>query len=257
MFEWLEQEISAIKTPGFHSVDGPVDEKLREAIVASPLQLPFSYRQFVLKFGNARLYRNTENNSYRVGVFASPKASVLKDGTTIYHLGFHDGASVYIKPSFDAAAVPIFEYEEDEEKVATSFDEWLKESCIDARKSYNSKAWAQILNGPKPFTPEENEIIKTRQLIHWKVLGVDVKGDHIFEVMNQGQQSLPAITVGIRSKDGRLNGAVRLNTSRIGPGQKEILHVNCYKELISPEQVEAFALPDPKPEDRSYYWEFK
>jgi hypothetical protein len=45
--------------------------------------------------------------------------------------------------------------------------------------------------------------------------------------------------------------------SHIGPGQKAVLHTDCYKTLISPELVEVFALPEPKPEDRCYYWEFK
>jgi hypothetical protein len=28
------------------------------------------------------------------------------------------------------------------------------------------------------------------------------------------------------------------------------------QELISPQEIEIFGLPDPKPEDRDYYWEF-
>ena len=96
MFEWLEQEILAIKTPRFHVVDGPAAAKLREAILQSNLPLPPSYREFVVKFGNAKLYRMAGSDSYRIGVFAGPREATLADGTRIYHLGFHDGASVYV-----------------------------------------------------------------------------------------------------------------------------------------------------------------
>jgi hypothetical protein len=257
MFEWLEHEISVIKTPGFHSVDGPADAKLREAVTASPLRLPLSYQQFVLKFGNAKLYRRSRNG-YRIGVFAGPREATLNDGTRVYHLGFHDGASVYVKPSSGTARFPIFEFEENfEEKVAGGFDEWLTASCTKARNDYDRKGWGEILRGPRPFTAKEREMMEARRLIRWKVLGIDGDGNHMLEIINEGSHSLPALTVGVRSKDGRLNGAVRLVISHIGPGQKAVLHTDCYKTLISPELVEVFALPEPKPEDRCYYWEFK
>jgi len=113
MFEWLEHEISTIKTIGFHVVDGPADAQLREAVTSSSFSVPSSYRQFVLKFGNAKLYKNFERNSYRIGIFASPRQSVLTNGTPIYRLGFHDGASVYVKPPFDdPERLPIFEFED-------------------------------------------------------------------------------------------------------------------------------------------------
>jgi hypothetical protein len=258
MFEWLEREISEIKTPRFHLIEGPTEVKLKEAVLKSDLRLPPSYREFVLKFGNAKLYRRAQNDSYRIGVFAGPREGTLSDGTNVYHLGFHDGASVYVKPSFESTELPIFEFEEDsEEQVAENFEEWLMESCTRARNAYGKETWAEILSGPKPFTLEEREIIDARRLIRWRVLGIDPGGDHIFEVTNTGRRALPALTVGVRSKNGRLNGAVRLNISHVGPGQTDLLRASCYKDLIPAEEIEIFALPDPKPEDRAQYWEFE
>ena len=51
---------------------------------------------------------------------------------------------------------------------------------------------------------------------------------------NTSSRTLPVLTVGIRSKDGRLNGAALLRIGHIGPGQTDILHKSCYKGL-SPE----------------------
>src|ERR1051326_4248681 len=130
MFEWLEQEISAIKTPRFHVVDGPADAKLRQAVSESRVAMPSAYKEFVLKFGNAKLYRDFQSDSYRLGVFAGPREAMLDDGTRIYHIGFHDGASVYVKCLSNSALAPIFEFEAgSEEEVAGNFEEWLSESC--------------------------------------------------------------------------------------------------------------------------------
>lgn len=257
MFEWLKHEISVIKTPRFHLVDGPADKRMREAINASSIRLPGSYREFVLNFGNARLYR-IRRNSYQIGVFGAPRTAVLDDGTQIYHIGFHDGASVYVKESSDLKDGPIFEFEEDsEERVADSFERWLTASCAKIKDGYTKKQWEDIVRGPKPFTAKEVEILNARRSIRWTKLGIDAEGNHIFEVVNQGRYTLPALTVGVRSKDRRLNGAIRLSIGHIGPGQKDIVHADCYKDLVSPQDVEVFDLPDPKPEDRDFYWEFR
>jgi hypothetical protein len=253
MFEWLEEEISAIKTHRFHVVEGPIGQDLE---IRSSLPLPSSYREFILRFGNAKLYRNARNNSYRIGVFASPREEVLNDGTHIYQIGFHDGAKVYIKPRSNPTQFPISEFEEDWEEVANDFEEWLVASCSLARSKYGDDKWADIVRGPKPFTPEEEEIIEARRSIHWRQSGVDADGNHIFEVKNAGSRALPALTVGVRSRNRRLNGAVRLDIRHVGPGQTEVLHVNCYRGLVMPSEIEVFALPDPRPEDRESYYEF-
>lgn len=257
MFEWLEQEISRIKTPRFHVVDGPADPKLREAVIGSDLPMPPTYKEFVLKFGNAKLYRNARNNNYQIGIFAGPREAVLKNGTHIYHIGFHDGASVYLKRPSNSGLFPVFEFESDlEEEAAPSFDDWLSASCAIARNKYGKAKWAEILRGPKPFNGEERGIVEARRLMRWRVLGIDADGNHVFEVSNDGRRTLSALTVGVRSKDGRLNGAIRLDVRKLNPGQTALLHANCYTDLVAAQDVEVFPLPDPKPEDRDYYWEF-
>lgn len=258
MFEWLEREISTIKTPRFHVVDGPPDAKLRAAVIQSNLPIPSSYKEFILKFGNAKLYRRAQNDSYRLGVLAAPKEEALSDGTCIYQIGFHDGARVYVKPATDLAEFPIFEFELDsKEKVADDFDEWLMASCAHARSAYGKEKWAEIMRGPEPFSPDEEEVVEARRQIRWRVLGIDPVGNHVFEVTNAGSRRLPALTVGVRSRNGRLNGAIRLKIGHIGPGETAVLHRECYKDLMPPHEIEAFALPDPRPEDRDRYGEFE
>jgi hypothetical protein len=256
MFEWLEREIAAIKTPRFHLVDGPADAKLHEAVIQSNARLPRSYKKFVLKFGNARLYRRAGNDIYQVGVFGGPREVMLTEGKRIYHIGLNDGASVHVKPVSKSAKRPIFEFESgSEDRVADDFEDWLSASCAHARKSFGREKWEEILRGPEPFTPLEQEIIETRRQIHWRVLGIDEDGNHVFEVSNAGKRTLDVLTVGVHSKDRRLNGAVRLKIGHIGPGQTAVLHRDCYKDLMPSHELEAFALPDPRPEDREAYHE--
>ena len=255
MFEWLENEIAEVKTPRFHVIDGPAGPEFKDIILNSKLPLPSSYREFVLKFGNAKLYRNSREG-YAVVVFAGPREAVLKHVGAIYYIGFHDSASVYVKSCFNEGLVPVFEFEMDEEKAWDGFEEWLFESCRQARM-VSGKRWKEILRGPKPFSEEEKELIETRRGIKWRVVGIDEQGNHVFEVKNLGNRSLHSLTIGVRSTDRVLNGAVRLDVGRVGPGKTELLHADCYKSFRQPEKVEAFPLPDPEPEDREFYYEFK
>ena len=257
MFEWLEKEISAVKTPRFHLVTGPAETTSEGVAVHSDLQLPECYREFILRFGNARLYHKANNNSYLIGVFADPKKGTSEDGNPIYDIGFHDGARVCMKPIPDRHEFAILEVELGvEEFVAKDFKEWLITSCTEARSSYGTEEWERILRGPEPFTPQEEDVIEARRRIRWRVLGVDRSGDHIFEITNCSSRLLPMLTVGLRSKNGRLNGEIRLNIGSIRPGQTAELRVGCYKGVMSPHEIEAFALPDPNPEDRARYGEF-
>jgi hypothetical protein len=43
----------------------------------------------------------------------------------------------------------------------------------------------------------------------------------------------------------------------IRPGGTAVVAKETYKDLIAPEEVEAYALPDPEPEERDRYWEFR
>jgi len=96
-----------------------------------------------------------------------------------------------------------------------------------------------------------------RQEIRWQVLGVDQEGDHIFEITNASNRTLPVFTLGVRSKDGRLNGARVLDIACVHPGETATLHVDCYKGLVSPNEIEIFDLPNPGPEERQYFDELR
>ena len=254
MFEGLELEIASIKTPRFHVVDRCIDATQCQRPIESGDALPISYRSFSVQFGNAKLYRRSRNNSYQVGVFASPRIISRSAGTQVYQLGFHDGAIVYAKNDLVDKEQCIYEYESGlDMKVADDFAQWLADSCADARSNYDPQKWEEILRGPDAFSPEELRMIAARRFFSWEVLGIASNGDHILKVVNAGNGVLPVLTVGVRSKNGRLNGAISLKTGHIAPGNVEILHAAVYKGLLPVAEVELYDLPDPQPEDREFY----
>src|SRR5438067_1842284 len=98
MFDWLEKEIAEIKTRKFHIVDGPADDTLRQAVESCDLPLPRSYLEFVLRFGNTKLYR--EGSGYKVGVLGSPREERYTEGGEIfYRIGHYDSNYAYFKDS--------------------------------------------------------------------------------------------------------------------------------------------------------------
>jgi len=257
MFEWLEQELSEVRTPRFHLVEGPAEPHFREAVIGSHLPISPSYKEFVLKFGNTKLYRRAKNDSYRIGIFSGPNVEVHKNALEMFQIGFHDGAKVYLQSSSVLPESPVFERElESFEKVADSFEVWLQSSCLRARKSYGKEKWDEILRGPAAFNAQEIAIVNARNRISWRILGVDARGNHIFQVTNASALTLPALTVGVRSKDGRLNGTILLPIDHVPPGHTVEIHADCYKDFVKPEELEIISLPEPRPEDRDRYHEF-
>ena len=83
-----------------------------------------------------------------------------------------------------------------------------------------------------------------------------------FEIYNGSKMILPYLSFGIRGKlrppkNGPFEGGAFLPVASIFPGETAIIEKGCYKELIAPNDTEIFELPEPGPEDRDQYWEFK
>lgn len=110
MFAWLTQEIASINTRKFYVVDGPASEELRQAVERSDLAVPPSYKQFVLEFGNAALYRS--GSQYLVQVFAAPREVVTDDNEVLLYFGRTDRSLAYFKESrlVANAESPVFEW---------------------------------------------------------------------------------------------------------------------------------------------------
>jgi hypothetical protein len=257
MFEWLEAEILKIRTPGFHQVDGPVaDPALRDLIDRSGDFVPASYKEFILKFGTARLYRSPRSGSYAVTVYRSPVEMQPDGETSRICLGNHDGATVFVESSGRAGDQAVHEAEGDiVDEVADTFEQWLRDACALAKSCYTEAEWAGILAGPRPFDDRETAVIEARRRILWTPAGLDGEGNHLIAITNNSNLTLPVYTLGVRTRDRRLNGAVFLKIGHIGPGESGQVTAGCYKEFITAEETVIFDLPEPLPETREQYRE--
>ncbi len=260
MFEWLDHELAEIRTRRFHVVDGPASAALREAVQTSALPAPPSYVAFVLRFGNAKLYRMSGLDLYWLRVFAAPRPVNSRDGTGLLAVGGYDESTAYLKEGLlePGAESPVFESTEvGIRKKADSFEEWLTARAARARRRYNRKEWAVVLQGPPQFTEEELGVVEARRRFAWRLVGVTPHGEVLYEVTNASDRRLPYLSIGIRGKSGGLQGGVWLPVGHIGPGQTAVVAKDTYRDLLDPSEVEAFPLPEPIPEERARYWEFR
>jgi hypothetical protein len=258
-FEWLEKEISEVRTRRFFDFDGLASNDLRRAIESSSLLVPDSYKAFVLQFGNAKLYQ--QRVGYALGVRAAPVEAISKKtGELLLIFGHYQRRHAYFKADLlkDGQECPVFEsHGRGLREVADGFLAWLKMRSIVARKAISVRRWAQIVQGPSPFTARETAIVEARRAYSWRLVGIDDNGDRLFEVHNGARIALPFYSIGIRDKRGGFIGRSFLQVSNIKPGATAVIKHGCYKKYIDQANLDAHALPDPEPEDRDSYWEFK
>ncbi|MCC3421987.1 MAG: SMI1/KNR4 family protein [Microcoleus sp. PH2017_25_DOB_D_A] len=259
MFEWLKDEMDRIKTRKFHVVDSPLSDEQRELVEQSDLPVPPSYKEFVIQFGGAQLYR--QGSIYLVQIFNVPTDAQSDDGRVLLHFGRTDMALAYFRESLfvPGEESPVFEWQHELglQQTASCFEEWLRARCSAARKLFSKKEWAAIEAGSPPFTEQEQAIVESRRKFRWQVIGIADNGNLMFEVHNGSNMVLPFLSIGVRAKDGKLNGGVWLPVSSVRPGQTCIIEKDCYKNLLLPKEVDIFEKPDPEPEDRDRYWEFR
>ncbi len=263
MYDWLAREISAVKEQKFFVVDGPADRKLRRAIQRSTLSAPNSYKEFVLRFGNCKLYRmDNEIDRYHLEVFASMREAETVDKQDLLLIGSFGGRPAYFKATVLAADddCPVFEWVVGPhsylQQAATSFGEWITKRAQQARKKYGQRRWKAILAGPEPWTAQERRIVKARKRFRWQIVGVAKNRNVKFKVHNGSDMVLPYLSIGIDNKDSTLGGGVELPIASIRPGQTKTVEIDCYKSLVSPEEIVAYDYPTPGPEDRHRYAEF-
>jgi hypothetical protein len=255
MFEWLEQEIASVKTPKFFCIQGPLPQEKRALVEHSDLAVPESYKQFVIRFGHAFLYRR--KCRYLVEVYDVPKDYQSNEGDPLLHIGRSLDGRAYFKTSVlvPGAESPVFEWTGTGLiRKADGFQQWIGSECKAARRWFKKPQWAEIVAGPKPFSDYEEAIVEARRLYRWCVVGVAEDGNLRFEVHNGSVMRLQCLSVGVRGKVIG-TGGVRLPVSHIGPGETDIVSVDCYKRFDDPKQVEVFQKPDPEPEDRECYCE--
>jgi hypothetical protein len=61
----------------------------------------------------------------------------------------------------------------------------------------------------------------------------------------------------VRNKLGTFVGRIWVPVEKLEPGQTATYEVDCYRRQVPGETLELFDLPEPQPEDRESFWEFR
>jgi hypothetical protein len=232
-FAWLRDEIAAIRSRRFHIFTPVSDADLEYRHGRKRVQLRGTFASFLREFGWAQLYMDCGDAPQSVFF---REAQILAEGVS-----------------------PVFEGTQDRVMMVNKrFEQWLKESYVWARSTFSAKAWKKIVEGPKPFSAREQRIVAARTQFKWRHVGFAKNGDTIFEVTNGSDMTLPYLSIGVQGKGGtKLVGGVWLDVSRIKPGHTGRVRQDCYKDQLSPRELECFALEEPIPEKKERYWEFE
>jgi len=261
MYEWLEREIAAVRTPKFFLTAGPSDDAACAA--RTPEVRMTSYGVFAQRFGKSEFFRDS-TDCYAIGVLDRPELD--EDGGNQYwNIGWYDGRSVFIGPVDDPrrrrdADWPVFEHTRHGRfaPMGCCFNEWLEMRWRTARKQFSAAEWRQIVKGPEPFTAEELKIIEARRRFRWRLLDVGPDGTLQLEVTNESDRRLPYIGIRAHGKRRGVWVGLAVRIDHIPPGGTAVIeHRGLVALKVEPDEVELFPDPDPAPEDREFYWEFR
>lgn len=256
VFEWLDSELKRVKHTTFHKIEGESDPGDRN--------LPPSYREFIGKFGTVKLYRRS--SYWLINIYGSPRFAESPDGTRLVNFGRTDTAIAYFAATSVSAGIepPVIEWTHGRglRNSKLSFALWLAAKAKAARRHFTAKEWRALEISPIPFDDEELLILDARQKYSWRIVGIAPNGDIRIEVTNAGLRVLPYLSIGVharlRSRPGEpFEGGIFLPVSGVLPGETQIIEFDCYKNIVDPLDVELIKLPQPAPDERNHYWEFR
>lgn len=256
-FDWLQREISKVKTQEFFIVDGPTPTRDRHESERF-IGLPESYKEFVADFGNAKLYKQV--GGYALGVNAMPAEFHTDDGQLLLCIGHYLEKRAFFRNDQLHAGqdAPIYEGIPGRlHQVSDGFEEWLRGRSAQTRKSFGTERWSRVVCGSPPFTQADEAIVRARRNFGWDVVEVDLEHSVKFLVTNNSTLALPFLSIGVRHADGGFGGRIWLPVANVVPGCTATIQHDAYRKYIPREKLQAFDLPDPTPDTRDEYWEFK
>lgn len=260
-FDWFELELATIKSQRFHVFEVAKPDDLQYKGPLGSVILTGDFAEFLSKFGRAMLFTDHQDapilHIYPLKEF---RRHICGNGLVYIGFGCRSYQSVYFDEqellSSGCSKVYVVNQKAGRE-IAPSFSVWLKDAYEWSRSKYSATKWRKIIEGPKPFSFDEMQIVEARKQFKWKLTGFAEDGDALFEVENNSTRKLPYLSIGIQGKGGTiLVGGAWLDVSQIEPGEKAIIKKDCYKYSLPTSELEAFEKPEPVPEKKDAYWEF-
>ncbi len=255
-FQWLRDEVSALKASRFHLFDravAPSEVGAWDPMIAS----------FLIEFGAVRLYR--EGTGHRISLHwpRRPESEVIRSMVgDLLEFGVVHGESIYVGPQ-DSTGACVWKLGSESGKprsIRHPFDVWLKRAAVRARRLYSLQEWRDMALDPKPFTALELERLAARKLFEWTVERLPRRKANpswvrtiAIEVTNRSTLTLPYLSIGFRWCG--VATRIFVDVSRVGPGVRRRI----VRDVDSgdTELGEFFAVEDPLPEERDLVGELK
>ncbi len=238
--EWIERLKTAQSARAF-STTAASDREVEHAMKLSP-----QFGAFLHRHGAIRAF--PRGRAIGLFVFASPKSSAL-DGKTLHEIANEDGSPRYLIEGSQA----VYGVDAGEAwEVAADFATWLLDAMARLRASYSTKDWNAILNGAKPFTTKEREVLEARRRFEVTLEGIEPDERFRLRIHNGSDRKLPCLTYGVRGPD--FIGALFLSVSELAPGETTTLRVHAYRDQVDPRELELH-FDEPTPEDRADFRE--
>lgn len=260
MYEWLEDEIGAVKTRKFF-----LTHEVGKFGVTTPATIdlfPLSFTAFVRKFGKSSFFRDSSTGCYAIRVLSNPRRQLIDD-ELFWNVGGYDEHCVLLKDEGRGPDVEWAVHEQskfgDVRRVADTFEEWLLMTWKTAKAEYSPRTWKRILQGPAPFTPEELAILEARRQFRWKVVGIDQDCTLHLEVFNGSNRRLAYIGLGVHGTRRGVWLGLAFRVDHIQPGTiGRVRHDGLHCLGLKPDEIELFdEEEEPGPEDRELCWEFR
>lgn len=261
IFEIIHQARKEVAYPRFFHCQ-PLTDFERKRLAALP-QLPPSYVEFLNTFGRARFFRELESDVHHLFIFPPPETMDFYGDSYMMEVAATDSTGVSFKFSELAygAEPPLYDIAlgiapASPRRRADSFLDWLTRAWERCRRRYTKKAWARVMAGPEPFTPEEQRIVDIRRGFSWRQLPPQ-NGSIAIEFTNASGGYLPRYSIGIKDKDRfGMVGGFAPEVAHIGPGMTAVVHVPLggYSHLLTAENAVLFDKGEPKPESRGDFW---
>lgn len=261
---WFAEVCAAIRSRRFHILEPVAPQALCYLPPGAETGVPLrgDFADFLRRFGRANLFTDhTDAPMLAVYPLEALRREVAADGQAYVGFGFRGQQSAWFAEAELLATGQSRVYElrkQGGRELAPDFATWLTQAHAWCQGKFSRTRWQGILQGPPPFTPQEQDVVAARRQFSWRHIGFDDSGDAVFEVRNHSDRRLPYLSVGVRGREGRvLVGAIWLDVGGIAPGEQARVHHDAYKDQLSPTDFEAFELPEPIPEKREAYWEFR
>jgi hypothetical protein len=224
------------------------------ALLSLSSAFPPSYIEFLTRYGGVKLFR--EGLGYLMTVSPTPVKVDDDEYGELFRFGSYDDSYYYFSPTSmkPNEESPVYAFVDGElVPVAHSFSEWISLGSTELLSRQTPMPDGEVTTA---FSEQEQMIVRHRRQYLWQIIGRTEKFV-VINITNASDATLDCITLGVRSIDRTINGAVKVDVRDVAKGMSKNINLDCYSHLVHPSRVELFNLPEPTPSTRSTYFEFQ